>query len=813
MSRIGWDIDGTLTKFDEFVLREATKYMKAKYDMDVVYPDKYDLDLVFDVKNVLIQRGYSEEKATFESERILKDFWNLYYPKYCLEPFREEVKETIEKLKADGDENFAISSRKKTTEESVLGRTVRGMALLQIMLNGVPFDRVIFAENDEEKLKIIKRNYIDIMIEDKPEMITEVSKFTEAICVSNPYNKNVTSLKVDKYKDGEMYNAIQKVKKEITVPLISPDTPPTNKPSEDKLWMQYYSKTDMKWANDKMSPYDRIMYSNIDHPNDITYSYFNKKTKFSEFKNKVEACAKKLVADGIKSGDKVALLVVNTPDTVVMMCALMKIMATIVPISPTDNVISIEKKIAKTDSKLLYMVDYWDEKENCFVSDKIRSVCKKLGIAKIIYSSVDNGMPLAYKLGYRLKMKKQNQKPNYTGEFISFNDHISKGQTLDINTEFEYNPDYLALLVHTGGTVDPKPVMITGENIDAEVRHYLSSRMNIKRGEKISGFLPFDHIFGIIINYMVPLTKGVSVVLRPKIDRSRLDVLFKKDKIDYLATIPVLLEEILKNPRLKKKDLTLLKQIFSGSEVINDKLLKNLNEFFVNAKTIDGYGATELTATLLEGGKPILGADVKIVNYEDENYEELGYNQIGELCVSGSSVTPGYFLSPEKTEMVLRVHKDGKVWYHTGDLALVDLNGKFSFKGRIAQDIIKVNGKMVNLHSVGEVIGTYPFVKKCVVVGAKNEKKGRVPIAIIQLETEKIIEKDAKAEIMELCKRNLSYYEIPGDFLFVDSIPLTSRGKINKKALEEMAEEKLKTQLDDHIDSTIDNSPTLVKSY
>lgn len=803
MSRISWDIDGTLTNFEEFVLKNGSKYMKQKYNMDVVYPDKYDLDLVFDVENVLIQRGYSKEEAKQESDKILKDFWNVYYPKYCLEPFRKGVRETIERLKADGDEIFVISSRKKTTEKSFIGKIVKGMALLQFILNGVPYDKIIFAETDKEKLEIIKRNYIDIAIEDKPELIEEISKFTDTVCMSNKYNQNTTGSKATTFENWNMYDVIQEKKKEITRPLISSNTTVTNKPSEDKLWLQYYSKTDLKWINEKKSPYDRIITANMDHPKDIAFTYLGleKYTSFLEFKNRVDSLSKKLLIDGIKKGDKVALLVINTPDTVVMMCALMKIMATIVPISPTDNVTTIENKIKKTDSKLLYIVDYWDEKEKQFISTKITPICKKLGIPKILCSQITNDMPLVYKVAYKLKLAKEKHKQNYTDEFESFSEYELSGKKLEITSNIEYDPNYIAFLVHTGGTVKSKPVMITGENIDAEVRHFLGSRMNIKRGERISGFLPFDHVFGIIINYMVPFAKGVTVTLRPKINRKRLDILFLKDKINYLATIPILLEDILANPRLKNKNLSALKQIFCGSDVITEKLLNRLSELFT-AKTIDGYGSTELTATLLEDGVPIVGADIKIVDIETN--EELGYNQVGELCVSSNTVTSGYYLLPEYTEKVIEKDENGKLWFHTGDLGLIDLDGKIKYKGRINQDLIKVNGKIINLHVIAEIIETHPNVKKCVVISSKDSKKGNIPISIIQLEEEIYDDKKIREEIMNICKANLSYYEIPVNFIFLSSIPLTFRGKVDKNALNEVI-----TTMDNYVDGEIKQQHTM----
>jgi uncharacterized HAD superfamily protein len=188
--RIGFDIDGTLTNFEKFVFDHAISYMQKNFGMAVVNNNGYDLDEVFDIENQLLSRGYSAVEASTKAKKILNEFWEKYYPKYILEPFRNGVKENINKLYEEGNEIFIISSRKKATENNFKGGFVRNSVKAQLLLNNVKYHKMILLANDEEKLQAIEDNYIDIMVDDKPEMLKKVATFTDAVCINSLYNIN-----------------------------------------------------------------------------------------------------------------------------------------------------------------------------------------------------------------------------------------------------------------------------------------------------------------------------------------------------------------------------------------------------------------------------------------------------------------------------------------------------------------------------------------------------------------------------------------------------------------------------------------------
>ncbi len=793
--RIGFDIDGTLTNFEKFIFDNAISYMKKNFNMAVVNDNGYDLDEVFDIENQLLAKGYSAIDAAAKAKKILNDFWEKYYPKYILEPFRNGVKENINKLYEEGNEIFIISSRKKATESNFKGGFVRNSVKAQFLLNNVKYHKMILLANDEDKLQAIEDNYIDIMVDDKPEMLKKVARFTDAVCINSNYNithdlpNNVK--RVDSYDDYAVYNVINDMIKEMKTPLLSEDAKMTNSPSEDKLWLKNYSKADMKWSLQKVSPYERISKATKYFPDYTVTSYFKKRMKSKEFNELVDAYAKRLNEQGIGKGDIVPLLVVNNPETVIIIAALLKVMATIVPISPQETAISIEKKLKefndKKQLKMLYLSNFWIEKENCFASDKVKSICENLNINNVVYSSVTDSMPFLISTGYKMQIK--NKKATYDSRFTSIYEEIAKGKKISTELNIKYDNDYSAVIIYTGGSVEAKGVMLSPDNLDAEIRHFLNSKIGIKRDEKISGILPFDHIYGLLVNLILPISKGMEVVLRPKPERKKLDQLVLDERINNFATIPVLINELIRNPRLAKADLSHVKQIFSGSDAISDKTLEKIKEFFKERNSdisiIDGYGSSELTAMCLENGVPIISAIPKIV--KPGTQKELGYNEVGELCVSADTLMQGYYNNPEKTKKAMQVHEDGKIWFHTGDLAFIDTDGKVVTQGRIDQDVIKVNGQMVNLYAISKIVEKHPSVQKCVTLGYPDEKKGKVPVVIIETGTA-IVDSQFKNEILELCGKSLSYYEQPQNIILINFLPLTGRGKVDRKALVEIYE-------------------------
>ena len=183
--------------------------------------------------------------------------------------------------------------------------------------------------------------------------------------------------------------------------------------------------------------------------------------------------------------------------------------------------------------------------------------------------------------------------------------------------------------------------------------------------------------------------------------------------------------------------------------------------------------------------------DFKIVDIDTNS--TLGYNQEGEFCISGPTIMKEYLNNPKETEMITEIDKNGKKWLHTGDMGYIDENGILYYTQRKKRMIVS-SGHNVYPKQIEDVICSNENVESCVVIGLKHNYKGSVPKAYIVLKKGIKLDKNVIFQIKESCSKNLSTHSVPSELEFIDSeaLPETKYGKIDYRALTEMANKKEK---------------------
>ena len=168
--RIGIDIDGVLTDFEKWQLEVGSKFF-VKYNKNIVNPDGYDSDTVFNV-----------------TKEMDSEFWHDYLYDYAKnEPARKFAGEVIDKLKNKGYKIYIITARYLTDRNDDLGKEMRNIVIEWLKENSINYDKIIFSP--EDKFEICKENNISIMIEDKVENINNISKIIPVVCFNASYNK------------------------------------------------------------------------------------------------------------------------------------------------------------------------------------------------------------------------------------------------------------------------------------------------------------------------------------------------------------------------------------------------------------------------------------------------------------------------------------------------------------------------------------------------------------------------------------------------------------------------------------------------
>lgn len=213
---IAFDIDGTITNFEEFILKNR-KYIEKKYQLNLNNAFGYDIDEMFQIKQQLVEKGISELEAEKLETKIVNEFWNRYYIKYLMTSFRKNIGKITSQIKKDGNNITIITSRKKACEKSFIGKFVKYSTILSLKLNGVKYDKIIFQPTDEDKIQYILKNGIDIMIDDKPYIINSISNNVRCICMNSNYNREIDK-KIDRiydYNDNDSVINLLNVKKSI----------------------------------------------------------------------------------------------------------------------------------------------------------------------------------------------------------------------------------------------------------------------------------------------------------------------------------------------------------------------------------------------------------------------------------------------------------------------------------------------------------------------------------------------------------------------------------------------------------------------
>jgi long-chain acyl-CoA synthetase len=285
--------------------------------------------------------------------------------------------------------------------------------------------------------------------------------------------------------------------------------------------------------------------------------------------------------------------------------------------------------------------------------------------------------------------------------------------------------------------------------------------------------------------------------------RFELDMALKaidKEKPTLFPGVPRIYIAINESPESQKYDLSSIRACFSGAAPLPVAVAEKF-ESITGGRLVEGYGLTETSPVThinpIYGkrkfgsiGLPIPDTDCKIVDLDDPE-KEVGPGKEGELCMAGPQIMKGYWNRDDETAEMIRVHKDGIRWLHSGDIAKMDEEGYFSIVDR-KKDMILVSGFNVYPTDVEQVLYRHPKVQQVCVVGVPDDKTGEAVKAFVVLkEGESAEEKD----ILEWARdpeHGLTGYRAPKQVEFRAELPTTMVGKVLRRVL--LDEEKQKAE-------------------
>ena len=557
-------------------------------------------------------------------------------------------------------------------------------------------------------------------------------------------------------------------------------------------WLKYFGDIPAHLDYPSGSMYEAVRDSaqRLKKMNSVAYEFQGKKTTYKQFLNKIELLGKAYRSIGINEGDTVTVCMPNTPQGVDTFYALNRIGAVPAMIHPLSAVGEIAFYINTAQSKAVLVVDLFYEK----VLEALKQVDHPV---KVVVAHIKDELPFPLNMLYPLTLKKKPAPlPKDNKDVIDWADFVSAGKKAPaLTNEFPKKDDTAVILFSGGTTGTSKGIQLTNLNMNALAAQVASNAGFSMEGLRMFSVMPLFHGFGLGVGIHTALMASGTCIIIPQFTIQTYARDVKKYKPNVIVGVPTLYEALLRSEGFDF-DLSFLRGMFCGGDSLSVELKKKVDKFLkdhnATIQVREGYGTTEcVTASCLtpydtyrEGSIGIPFSDTYYAIVNPQNDTEVPYGEEGEICICGPTVMKGYLNNAEETASTLRVHADGNVWLHTGDLGVMDEDGFVYYKQRMKRLII-VSGINVYPSQVENAIDAHPDVLLSCAVGVPDPYKMHVVKAFVVLRQGVDPSDKIKEEIIENCKKNISRYGVPKEIEFRTELPKTLVGKVAYRVLEE----------------------------
>jgi len=477
----------------------------------------------------------------------------------------------------------------------------------------------------------------------------------------------------------------------------------------------------------------------------------NQRLSYAELDEASNKVAHALLEMGLSKGDRVAMLLSNRPEFVIIYFGIVKIGAIAVPLDTKYKFDELASLLNNCQPRALVA-------ESPFLELLVPALPR--------FKSIEHVIDLS---------------SNYDGRFLSYREIMATSSARRVEVELE--AEDLALIVYTSGpTSRPKGVMLSHENLIAEAATSVAGFQQTDKDIVMLFALPLYHAFGLEIILLTSVSRGSTVVMLPGLSLNSVMETIKRERATMFMGVPyvfALAVNMAERERVKH-DLSCLRLCVSGGSALPISIMKRFKQHY-GFDIAQLWGLTEAVAHVTcqppDGtGKPgsvgraLPGWQVRVV---DDNGKELPPNQPGEIIVSGQ-VMKGYYANPEDTAEII---KDG--WLYTGDIGQIDEDGELFILG-LKKEMILVKGQNIYPVDIEAVLHTHPKVAEAAVVGIPDEIRGERIRAVVSLKAGEAV---TEGELQGFCREHLANYKVPKQIIFMDSLPKTATGKIRKEDL------------------------------
>jgi long-chain acyl-CoA synthetase len=549
-------------------------------------------------------------------------------------------------------------------------------------------------------------------------------------------------------------------------------------------WLKFYDSRTPYRIEPPVAPLQRSLEIAAGlYPKRPALIFYDKPMTYRTLDRTANRFANGLLRLGLKPGERVLILLPNTPQALIAYYGTLKAGGVVVFSNPLFNRDELAAQIKDCGAKIVITLSLFYE--------AVKVVAQEAGVQHVVVTSFKEYMQPHDKLLFRILREKQegHEMPREApapgvglhtfASLLWFSSPKSPEQNQTVHD--------LAVIQYTSGTTgSPSGIMLTDYNLASnalQIRHWIAEAR--AGDETILAVLPFSHSYGLTGCLNIAPLLGATLLLMPNFVTQEVLEAIAKYRPTIFPGVPQMYMKIANFPDVKKYGISSVRVCVSGGAPLALEVQEAF-ERLTRGRLVEGYGLTEASpvthANPLSGrrragsmGLPLPDTEVRIVDLKTG--EILPEGQVGELLVRGPQIMRGYWNKREETDRAIEA--DG--WLHTGDLARMDEDGYFYIIDR-KKDLILAGEFNVYPRDIEEVLFEHPKVLDVAVVGVPpNSPEHKVKAYVVLRPGERA----TAEELREFCRRRLANYAIPSSVEFLPELPRNFIGKVLRRILSE----------------------------
>ncbi|MEI7450504.1 MAG: AMP-binding protein [Desulfomonile sp.] len=560
---------------------------------------------------------------------------------------------------------------------------------------------------------------------------------------------------------------------------------------DDRPWLNHYPPgQDHKITLPEITLVEHIERIASEFPREPAIYFLGVTISYQELMAHSNRFAQALIQNGILPGDVVGINLPNSPQYVIAQVGALKAGCAASGVSPLLTPRELAYQLGDSRARVLVTLDAIFEHRFLSISDQLPDL--KLIVATGILDFLSWIKQKAARI--LKKVPHGRLRPVEGKTLLKFMDILSTYP--DRASGVKVRPEDHCLIMYTGGTTGtPKGTIITHRNMMTELA-IVTGWLNMELGkEVILSAFPLFHIAGLALALGTIFIGSVQILIPNPRDTKHIVKEMAKYKPTILVNVPSLYMMLLEEPGFRKLDFSRLSFCLSAASPFPVESIGQLEDAVGEGKMLECYGLTEVSSLATMNprrgtrkvgtvGVPLPNTMIRLVDLGTGTID-VPFGEEGEIVVSGPQVMMGYLNKPDETALSLK-ERHGETWLHTGDIGRMDSDGFLTIVDR-TKDMLNVGGYKVFSREIEDKLYENPAIEFCAIIGVPNPKRPGSDLVKLVVQPspyfKNVNQELLKAEILAFARENFAPYKVPKIIEFVETIPLTAVGKVDKKAL------------------------------